>query len=233
MIQDIKQNNIIIVAGGKGLRMGESIPKQFLPISKKPILMHTIERFHLFQSDLHIILVLPDSQKAYWKALCETYLFQIPHTIASGGATRFHSVLNGLSHITNTNGLTGVHDGVRPFVALRTIKNCYSKAEKHGAAIPVVQLIDSIRELTPSSSISQPRTKYRLVQTPQVFSTHLLKEAYQQDYMETFTDDASVVEAAGYEIYLADGNPENIKITSPFDMVVAQALAAHKDYQNG
>ncbi len=212
------------------MRMGESIPKQFLPIGNKPILMHTIERFHRFHSGLHIILVLPESQKAYWAELCETYQFKIPHTIASGGTTRFHSVLNGLSHIHNTQGITGVHDGVRPFVSQSTIGNCFAKAREFGAAIPTIPLIDSIRELTETSSLSRPRNNYQLVQTPQVYKTLWLKEAYKQAYKEIFTDDASVVEAAGHEVSLAEGNPENIKITSPFDMIVAQALAEKENF---
>lgn len=227
------QDNIIIVAGGKGLRMGESIPKQFLPIGSKPILMHTIERFYKFRSNLHIILVLPEHQKDYWKGLCKAYVFEIPHTIASGGATRFNSVLNGLSHIQNPKGLTGVHDGVRPFVSERTIRNCYAKAQECGAVIPTIPLIDSIRERAASSSWSRPRNNYCLVQTPQVFKTDWLKTAYQQAFNEDFTDDASVVEAAGYKVHLAEGNPENIKITSPFDMLVAQALAEREYPQNG
>ena len=230
MIQNKKQDNIIIVAGGKGLRMGESIPKQFLPIRNKPILMHTIERFHQFQSDLLIILVLPQSQRAYWEELCVTHKFQISHTIAAGGTTRFHSVLNGLSLITNTLGTTGVHDGVRPFVTQSTIKNCYAKAKEYGDDIPVIPLTDSIRELTASSSLSKPRTNYRLVQTPQVFNTSLLIEAYEQAFREDFTDDATVVEAAGHKVHLTEGNPENIKITSPFDMYMATALVESGDF---
>ncbi len=230
MVHNTAQDNIIIVAGGKGLRMGEFIPKQFLPISNKPILMHTIERFHRYQSDLHIILVLPESQKTYWKELCKTYQFSIPHSIATGGATRFDSVLNGLAHIQNTQGITGVHDGVRPFVSQRTIENCFAIAKEFGSAIPTIPLVDSIRELTESSSLSRPRNKYRLVQTPQVFKTHMLIEAYKQTYKETFTDDASVLEAAGHKLSLAEGNPENIKITSPFDLIVARTLAEMADF---
>jgi 2-C-methyl-D-erythritol 4-phosphate cytidylyltransferase len=233
MIQNAIQNNIIIVAGGKGLRMGEPIPKQFLPIGSQPILMHTIKRFFKFQSNMHIILVLPEHQKDYWKGLCETFQFKIPHTIASGGTTRFNSVLNGLSHIHNTKGLTGVHDGVRPFVSQGTIANCYAKAKDHGAAIPIIPLVDSIRELEETSSWARPRNNYCLVQTPQVFKTDWLVKAYQQAFNEAFTDDASVVEAAGYKVQLTMGNPENIKITSPFDMVVAQALAEKEDAQKG
>lgn len=233
MDQDTIQNSLIIVAGGKGLRMGEPIPKQFLPLANKPILMHTMQRFYHFQPDLHIILVLPESQKAYWKILCETFQFEIPHTLATGGTTRFHSVFNGLSHIHHSRGLTGVHDGVRPFVSEVTIRNCFTKAKECGAAIPTIPLIDSIREFTETSSVSRLRNKYCLVQTPQVFKTDLLKDAYQQPFKEEFTDDASVVEAAGYKVHLAEGNPENIKITSPFDMIVARALAEKEVAQNG
>jgi 2-C-methyl-D-erythritol 4-phosphate cytidylyltransferase len=224
MFKKEAQDNIIIVAGGKGLRLGEPIPKQFLSINDKPILMHTIERFYQYQSSLNIILVLPEDQKEYWFKLCDTYLFTIPHTIVDGGITRFHSVLNGLATINNAEGLTGVHDGVRPFVSITTIKNCYAKARECGAVIPTIPLIDSIREITANSSQSRPRNIYLLVQTPQVFSTSILKKAYQQDFIDAFTDDASVVEALGHTITMVEGNQENIKITTPFDLVIAEAI---------
>lgn len=233
MDQTTSQDHLIIVAGGKGLRMGEPIPKQFLSIAGKPILMHTIERFYQYQSSLQIILVLPENQISFWNTLCETFHFQIPHTLATGGATRFHSVLNGLSLIHTNKGLTAVHDGVRPFVSAKTISNCFTQAQTHGAAIPTIPLIDSIREHKGTTSWSRPRNLFCLVQTPQVFKTDVLKTAYEQAYNEDFTDDASVVEAAGFKVHLAEGNPENIKITSPFDILVARALAEKEAPQNG
>ncbi|GAO29217.1 2-C-methyl-D-erythritol 4-phosphate cytidylyltransferase [Geofilum rubicundum] len=226
MFKNNIQNYIIIVAGGSGQRMGESIPKQFLIIHQKPLLMLTIERFHQFHSALRIILVLPERQQAYWEELCRTFHFEIPHTIVHGGPTRFESVMNGLSVIDDVRGLTGVHDGVRPFVSDATIKNCFAQAKEHGAAIPTIPLVDSIRELSATGSLSRPRNSFRLVQTPQVFKTDLLKKAYQLPFRESFTDDASVVEAAGHTVYLTEGNTENIKITSPFDLLVARALSA-------
>jgi 2-C-methyl-D-erythritol 4-phosphate cytidylyltransferase len=225
MFKNNIQNYIIIVAGGSGQRMGEPIPKQFLIIHQKPILMLTIERFHHFHSALRIILVLPGQQKDYWKELCNKFEFKIPHTIVNGGSTRFQSVINGLSVIDDTRGVTGVHDGVRPFVSFATIENCYAKAKEYGAAIPAIPVVDSIRELSETGSLSRQRNNFRLVQTPQVFHTSILKTAYELPFQKDFTDDASVVEAAGYSIYLAEGNTENIKITSPFDLLIARALS--------
>ena len=223
------QNNIIIVAGGKGVRMGNNIPKQFLILKDKPILMHTLERFHQFQTNLNIILVLPKDQQTLWSELCQTYNFKIPHTIVQGGKTRFHSVINGLSKINNIKGITGVHDGVRPFVSIETIKQCFSTARNKGTAIPVVKLIDSIREINHTTSVAKSRINYRLVQTPQVFKTNILKEAYSQKFNDEFTDDASVIESAGYKVNLVEGNYENIKITSPLDMIIAKALILDKE----
>ena len=188
--------HVIIVAGGKGLRMGGDIPKQFLPVGGKPVLMRTIEAFYAFDSSIHIILVLPVSQQAYWKDLCETYHFALRHDIADGGETRFHSVKNGLAYVKG-EGLVGVHDGVRPFVSREVIAGCYEAAQTKQAVIPVIDVVETVRHLTKPGSETVPRNDYKLVQTPQVFEVQLLKEAYQQEYTDAFTDDASVVEAMG------------------------------------
>lgn len=215
-------NYIIIVAGGKGLRMGGGIPKQFLPIAGKPILMHTIERFRKFDSALRIILVLPQEDQEYWKQLCKEHRFEAPYILADGGQTRFHSVRNGLAMIPdNTVGVVGVHDGVRPFVSIDTIRRCFEAAKHHAAAIPVIPVVETLRSLG-GKTVS--RDDYKLVQTPQTFSIPLLKRAYRQDYQKTFTDDASVVEKLGEMIVLVESNRENIKITTPFDLLVAEAL---------
>lgn len=215
--------HVIIVAGGKGLRMGGDIPKQFLPVGGKPVLMRTIEAFYSFDPSIHIILVLPVSQQAYWKELCETYRFTLSHEIADGGETRFHSVKNGLARISG-DGLVGVHDGVRPFVSPEVIATCYAEAAIHRAVIPVIDVVETVRHLTGERSETVPRNQYKLVQTPQVFEVCLLKTAYNQAYTDAFTDDASVVEATGQEVYLVPGNRENIKLTTPFDLKIAEVL---------
>ena len=217
------KKHIIIVAGGKGLRMGGDIPKQFLPICGKPVLMRTLEAFHTYDADIHIILVLPVSQQAYWKELCQEYQFALSHDIANGGDTRFHSVMNGLA-LVEGDGLVGVHDGVRPFVSQEVIARCYEEAADCKAVIPVIDVVETVRHLTEDGSETVPRDHYKLVQTPQVFEVALLRRAYQQTYTDLFTDDASVVEALGEKVHLVQGNRENIKLTTPFDLKLAEML---------
>ena len=210
----------IIVAGGKGLRMGGDVPKQFLPINGKPILMHTIEAFRKALDGIEIVLVLPADQHEYWQKLCKDYNFCSPELIAKGGETRFHSVKNGLALLPdNEDAVVGIHDGVRPFVSKETIQRCYAAAAGGRAVVPVVPVVETIRQILPDGkSITRPRDEYRLVQTPQTFPLVMLKKAYEQSYSETFTDDASVVEAMGEEILMVEGNRENIKITTPSDL---------------
>lgn len=216
---------IIIVAGGKGLRMGSDIPKQFLPIGGKPVLMRTLERFREYSADLQIILVLPEAQQDYWHQLCQEYHFDVEYTLANGGQTRFHSVQNGLAKVPDDAiGVVGVHDGVRPFPSLEVIRNCYTTAREKKAVIPVIPVVETVRHLEGESSVTVPRGDYRLVQTPQTFDIQLLKAANRQPYNDGFTDDASVVEAFGYDITLVEGNRENIKITTPYDLKIAEVL---------
>lgn len=217
----------ILVAGGKGLRMGGEIPKQFLPIAGRPVLMRTIDVFRKAYPDICIVLVLPKTQQEYWQELCEEYSFRVPLTIADGGETRFHSVSNGLAAITDdSQGIVGVHDGVRPFVSVETIRNCYEKAEVSEAVVPVTPVVETLRHLgKDGSSKTVSRDEYRLVQTPQTFSLSLLRKAYSQPYQPFFTDDASVVEALGHGIELVEGNRENIKLTTPSDISYAEFLA--------
>lgn len=217
------KKHIIIVAGGKGLRMGGDIPKQFLPVGGKPVLMRTLEAFHAYDASMQLILVLPVSQQAYWKQLCAEYQFDLAHEIADGGETRFHSVKNGLS-LVKEDGLVGVHDGVRPFVSQEVIARCYEEAVSLKAVIPVIGVVETVRYLTGEGSETVPRDQYKLVQTPQVFEVALLRRAYEQVYTELFTDDASVVEALGEKVYLVEGNRENIKLTTPFDLKLAEWL---------
>lgn len=235
------ENYIIIVAGGKGLRMGSDIPKQFLPIGGKPVLMRTIERFREAMADVSIILVLPKAQQDYWRELCQQYAFPLPaqesekgsYWLADGGETRFHSVQNGLALIPDdAEGVVGIHDGVRPFPAVDVIRNCYETARTAKAVIPVIPVVETLRHLsapdssrsTLHASLTVPRSDYRLVQTPQCFDIQLLKAANRQPYSDAFTDDASVVESYGQPVTLVEGNRENIKITTPFDLDFAEFL---------
>jgi 2-C-methyl-D-erythritol 4-phosphate cytidylyltransferase len=216
---------IIIVAGGKGLRMGSDIPKQFLPIGGKPVLMRTLERFRAYSSDLQIILVLPEAQQDYWQELCQEYQFDVEYQLANGGQTRFHSVQNGLALVPDdAEGVVGVHDGVRPFPSIEVIRNCYETARTAKAVIPVIPVVETVRHLEGDKSVTVPRGDYRLVQTPQTFDIQLLKSANKQPYNDGFTDDASVVESYGHAITLVEGNRENIKITTPYDLKIAEVL---------
>ena len=216
---------VIIVAGGKGLRMGSDIPKQFLPIGGKPVLMRTLERFREYSPTLQIILVLPKAQQDYWKELCQKHNFTVAYQLADGGETRFHSVQHGLALVPeDAEGVVGVHDGVRPFPSIDVVRNCYETARTAKAVIPVIPVVETLRHIQSESSVTVPRSDYRLVQTPQCFDTQLLKAANRQPYNDGFTDDASVVEAFGFDVTLVEGNRENIKITTPFDMTIAESL---------
>jgi 2-C-methyl-D-erythritol 4-phosphate cytidylyltransferase len=203
--------------------MGSDIPKQFLVTGGKPVLMHTLEAFKRFDAGINMILVLPSSQIDYWKQLCDKFGFDIQHEITSGGETRFHSVKNGLN-LVSTPGIIGVHDGVRPFVSERTLQNTYRTAETKGNAVPVIDAFESVRQVTGNGNKALDRSTIKLVQTPQVFRSEQLFKAYQLPFSNGFTDDASVVEAAGYKINLVEGNRENIKITTPFDLELAKIL---------
>ena len=226
---------VLIVAGGRGLRMGGDLPKQFIPLGGKPVLMHTLDAFYRWDASADLILVLPEDHQPYWKMLCKEIGCKIPHRIANGGETRFHSVWNGLhfllDEIVNKQGrneknLVAVHDGVRPFVSSEVIDRCFAEAAMSGAAVPVVPVVDSLRQFSGDLSRPVDRSLYQAVQTPQVFDYDLLLKAYEQPYSEFFTDDASVVEALGYPVKTVSGNRENIKITTPFDLLVAKALLA-------
>ena len=213
----------IIVAGGSGLRMQTDVPKQFLELCGKPVLMHSITAFVDVYKDIRVIVVLPSQQIIYWQDLCRRHGFTHPHDIAEGGATRFHSVKNGLSLLPE-EGLVAIHDGVRPLVSRQTIINCFSEAANYGNAIPVVPVVDTVRELSGETSRMLDRSVLQLVQTPQVFDIALLKKAYHQEYTPTFTDDASVFEKAGHTIRLTEGNVENTKITTRNDLILAEVF---------
>ena len=218
---------LIVVAGGKGQRMGGALPKQFQLLGERPVIMVTLERLHAIDNTLKFILVLPLEYIALWDELCAKYEFSLPVTVVAGGNTRFHSVQNGLSMIEDSDeALVGVHDAVRPFVSQKVLDDAFREAWINGAAIPMIDIQDSVRQIIGAGGASQavPRDRYRLVQTPQVFRLSLLRKAYSQRYVEAFTDDASVVEAMGERVYAVEGNRENIKLTTPFDMMVAKTI---------
>jgi len=213
----------LIVAGGSGSRMGTAVPKQFLELAGKPVLMHTIERFTTFDDSISIIVVLPEDHIGLWHNLTVRYSFHVSHRIIPGGATRFESVRNGLQ-LVNQKGLIAIHDGVRPLVSHDTITRCFTEAARSGNAVPVISPADSLRLITDQGNIPVNRHHLRLIQTPQVFDTELIKKAYLQEYSPEFTDDATLLERTGESIRLVEGNRENIKITNPEDLVVAEAL---------
>ncbi len=213
----------VIVAGGSGKRMGAEIPKQFLELAGRPVLIHTIERFRAFSDSIEIITVLPENQLRYWIDLQKKHSFSIGHTLVKGGSNRFYSVRNGLEFV-NTPGLVAIHDGVRPFVSIDTIKRCFETAEKLGNAIPAVSPSESLRRVTSRGSHPVNRLNVKQIQTPQVFNAGLIKKAYLQEYDADFTDDATVLEKTGEKINLIEGNRENIKITNPEDLLMGTAL---------
>lgn len=224
---------VLIVAGGRGLRMGGDLPKQFLPVADKPVLMHTLEAFRRWDEEAAQIVVLPDAHRPYWEMLCREIGCRVAHRLASGGESRFHSVRNGLEVIArelpvDEEALIAVHDGVRPLVSPEVIAACFAEAERSGAAVPVVPMVDSLREYEGDASRPVDRTRYVAVQTPQVFRSSLLLEAYRQPFSPLYTDDASVVEAAGHPVRLVAGHRENIKLTTSFDLRVAEALLSRR-----
>lgn len=203
--------------------MESEIPKQFLNVAGKPVLMHTISHFNLFAEELHVRLVLPKPYIDFWKSLCKRYDFNQQHEIIEGGEARFYSVKNGIADLPE-DSLIGIHDGVRPLVSMQTIRNAFNSAAKHGSGIPVIKINESLRHVSDSGSKPVNRKEYKLVQTPQCFQSRILMKAYKQDYDKSFTDDASVVEAMGEKIRLVDGNYENIKITRPVDLKIAEVF---------
>lgn len=213
----------IIVAGGIGSRMQSSIPKQFMPMDGIPVLMYSVRAFFDYDRSINIVIALPRDHISIWEELCRNFNFDLEHSIVHGGKTRFHSVRNALRTIRE-DGLIAVHDGVRPLVSRDTISRCFNTAAEKSNAVPVMEVLESLRKHSAAGSISADRSEYMLVQTPQVFQSQLLKRAYNQEYEDAFTDDASLVERLGHLIHLVEGNPENIKITNKTDLVVAEAL---------
>lgn len=214
---------VLIVAGGTGNRMKSAVPKQFLLINGKPLLLYTFDAFLKFDGNCNFVLVLPQDEIGYWEQLIKSYSFTLPHKIAIGGATRFESVRNGLNQIPD-DGIVFIHDGVRPMVSQQTIRNCYHGTLEKGNALPVIAPSESIREVEGDISRAVDRSRYFLVQTPQTFYIPHIKRAYQQPFIEKFTDDASVFESNGMKINMVEGNRENIKITYSEDLKIAESL---------
>lgn len=220
---------VILVAGGKGTRMGGTVSKQYLPIAGKPVLMHTLEVFHQLDPNFDLILVIPEQDFSVWKALCKAHAFSIPHKLIAGGKTRFQSVRNGLNSIDAEEGLVAIHDGVRPFVNSEVIQESFQVAAQEGSAIAVIPLKDSLRKVKGAGASNfEERQFFRLVQTPQTFQIAKIKKAFQVEELQQFTDDATVYEYQGWEVSLIPGNLENIKITTPEDMDYAEFVASRR-----
>ncbi len=213
----------LIVAGGSGNRMNNSVPKQFLEINGKPVLMYTFEAFVRFDPTVNFILVLPKNQCSFWEELCKKHQFEFNYRLAFGGENRFQSVKNGLDTI-DENGVVFIHDGVRPLVSELTLHNCLSTAITKGNALPVIPPSESIRYSFGNENKAVDRSRYFLVQTPQTFQVSEIKRAYKLAPHQNFTDDATVLENSGKTIHLVEGNRENIKITWPQDLVVAESF---------
>ena len=218
------QEYAIIVAGGKGTRMKSQTPKQLLELDGLPVLVHTIEAFYRYSEAIKVILVLPADDITTWESLCVAYNYKRQVVLTVGGDTRFQSVKNGLEKIEGNTGLVAIHDGVRPLVSQDIVGASFRLAAVHGSAVAAVRLKESIRKTDQDTTIAVDRSDYRLIQTPQSFDLAVVKKAYQIKEEPSLTDDASVVERSGHAISLFEGSYSNIKITTPEDMVVAEAL---------
>ena len=218
--------SIVIVAGGTGTRMGGRIPKQFLTLLGKPILGHTLEHFHAALPQAEIVVILPKEYKTLWTKLCKRYHITAKHKVAEGGVDRTESVSNGINALTNSDGIIMIHDGVRPCISTNKIIEIAVRATTHKAVIPVVDVIDSIREITPEGNRAVDRSLYKAIQTPQAFDFMLLKKGYEiiRKENKSFSDDAAVIESMGVKVELIEGETTNIKITTPTDLIVARQI---------
>lgn len=216
----------IIVAGGSGTRMEAEFPKQFMLLNKKPVLLYSIEAFYSYSNEIRLILVLHPDYIRHWKKLCVDFRVNIPVQVVVGGSTRFQSVKNGLSAVDNV-GLVAVHDAARPLINPSFVKKLFLEAEKSGSSVPGIAINDTIRQFDGKTSVQLDRNALRAMQTPQVFKVSELQSAYKQSYTELFTDDASVMQLAGYTLNITEGLPINLKITYPHDIVLAEAILAN------
>ena len=225
-------NHVIIVAAGSGTRMNAGLPKQFILLAGKPLLMHTIGKFHDADPAMEIVVVLPAGEIEQWKALCAKFDFHVKHQVVVGGESRYQSVKNGLA-LVKGDGITGVHDGARPLVSAPLIIKCFQEAANKGNAVPCIPVKDSLRQLKDEGNVIADRSAFVSIQTPQCFSIAVLRQAYESGYKKEFTDDASVVEASGYKINLVNGESENIKITFPEDLLLAEVLLSKTPSEKG
>ena len=216
------QKSVIITAGGIGKRMGSELPKQFLVLGGKPVLVHTLELFFKYDPNIEIILTLPNEWRGYWETLIDKCYCRVPHIVVNGGEERYHSIQNALKQCSGS--IIAVHDGVRPFVSFETLERCFSALNQFEAVVPVLKLKESIRQTNENSTNAVDRSNYRLVHTPQCFRAEALHKAYKQAYHEQVTDDACLVEELGYTIHLVESNEENIKLTTPFDFLIAETI---------
>ena len=222
---------VIVVAGGKGVRMGGSVPKQFLPIGGYPVLMHTLFRIREALPDARIFVVLPADQQDYWRLLCDRYDFKVSHHTVVGGDTRFQSVKNGLNAFqADAESIIAIHDGVRPFVSTDVVRTIFDMVKTKSAIVPAINPVETVRTGDRDDSVVISRNACWLVQTPQAFKANIIREAYEQEFDEHFTDDASVVEAAGHKVSIVKGNPENIKLTTPIDLALAEVLLTRQNH---
>jgi 2-C-methyl-D-erythritol 4-phosphate cytidylyltransferase len=219
---------VIIVAGGSGQRMLSDIPKQFLKLTGKPVLLYSLEAFAKAIPDITIILVLPDEHIKTWQMIITDIKISIQHIIIAGGKTRSQSVKNGLQPISEP-GMVAIHDGVRPLITSSLIKKLFEEAERFGSSIPVIPVTDTVRKIEGESSMLIDRNYLRLAQTPQIFQSELLQKVYKNSDSGSFTDDAAVIESTGYKVHLCEGDPENIKITKPMDLQLAEAILRQRN----
>jgi len=222
------KQSVVIVAGGKSHRMNSTEPKQFLLLRGKPLLMYSIEAFFEYSTGMEIVVVLPEDKLDYWDELCKKYSFSVLHTTVQGGASRFDSVKNGLDQIGD-NGYVAIHDGARPLITPSMIERCFDYAVKHGNALPVIPLSESVRLIENKHNKSIERYRIKVCQTPQVFLSQQIKTAYHQPFVPQFTDDATVLESKGYSVSLLEGDPCNIKITTSIDLAIAEAIMNHSE----
>ena len=217
---------VIFVAGGTGTRMGSPLPKQFLKLNNTPILIHTLRNFFSFNRNFEMIVVMHHDYISFWKDLCLQFEDVPEHTVVAGGEERFHSVKNGIESVSADVKHIAIHDAVRPLVSHETLTRCFNALNEHNAVVPAIPINDSIREVHGVLNKSVDRSLYKRIQTPQCFESTMLKEAYSKPFSPLFTDDASVVEANDHSVFLVEGNLENIKITSPIDLIVGESLTA-------
>ena len=217
---------VIFVAGGTGTRMGSPLPKQFLTLNNTPILIHTLRNFYSFNRNFEMIVVMHHDYISFWKDLCLQFEDVPEHTVVAGGEERFHSVKNGIEAVSSDVKHIAIHDAVRPLVSHETLTRCFNALNEHNAVVPAIPINDSIREVHGVLNKSVDRSLYKRIQTPQCFESTMLKEAYSKPFSPLFTDDASVVEANDHSVFLVEGNLENIKITSPIDLIVGESLTA-------